>query len=229
MRDTTAPRLPLLNLDDDVCFPGTELEVRVTEPAGRRLVRDLLEVEEPRRWLGVVLPRPDGGHDPLGRPEVFPGGTAARLLEVEGRESGATDVLLAGGYRFAITRELPGHQPYRRAEVRPLTEDDTGEGGDTADLRRELLDLAESLLPELGDKLALDGADLARLRHRVPFAQLVNRLAAGLDVPPLRKLELLLAPLAERGRGLLSILESRRFVLDQLRPWRHLADDPELN
>ena len=58
---------------------------------------------------------------------------------------------------------------------------------------------------------------------------MVNRLAAGLDLPALRKLELLLASLPQRGEALVSILENRRSVLDRLRPWRHLAAHPELN
>jgi Lon protease-like protein len=226
----TAPRLPLLVLDDDVCFPGTEMTVRVAEPGGRRLIRDLMDLDADERWLGIVLPRPDGSADPLGRPEVFPGGTAVRLIQAHQQPEGFSDVRLAGEFRFEIERELPGGELYRQAVIRPLgevelEEDDPG----VLTVRRRLLDLVEGLLPELGEQLELSDDDLAELRGATPFLLLVNRLAAGLDVPAARKLELLLANLPERGETVLSILESRRYVLDRLRPWRHLAANPELN
>jgi len=228
--DDPTPRLPLLVLDDDVCFPGTEMTVRVAEPGGRRLIRDLLDLEAEERWMGIVLPRPDRGADPLGRREVFPGGTAVRLLGAHLQPDGVSEVRFAGEFRFEIERELPGDEQYRRAVVRPLgevplAEDDPG----VLTVRRRLLDLVEGLLPELGEQFDLSHDDLAELRGAAPFALLVNRLAAGLDVPAQRKLELLLANLPERGETVLSILESRRYVLDRLRPWRHLAANPELN
>ena len=61
------------------------------------------------------------------------------------------------------------------------------------------------------------------------FEQLVNRIAAEIDLPPLSKIGLLNDPLPERALHLLGILSSRRQVLDLLRPYRHLAADPELN
>jgi len=56
------------------------------------------------------------------------------------------------------------------------------------------------------------------------FEETVNGLAAELDVPALRKLQLLVEPLCERADSLEGILRARRRVLDLLRPYRHLAD-----
>lgn len=228
--DEATPRLPLLALSDEVCFPGIQLTVQVKEPGARRLIRDLQEQVDGERWIGIVLARPGGNPDPLGRPEVFPGGTAGRLLDASTQPDGVSEVVLAGEFRFRIERELPGDQPYRQAVVEPLEdvgleEDDPG----VVSVRRRILDLAEGLLPELERQIHFSTEDLAELRAGRPFELVVNRLAAGLDLPALRKLELLLSSLPERGESVLSILESRRVVLDQLRPWRHLAENPQLN
>lgn len=223
-------RLPLLPLDDDVCFPGMEMTVRVARPEARRLLDDVRALEEEARWLGVVLCREDGHHDPFGRPEVYPGGTAGRLVDVSAHADGHSLATVAGVFRFEIERQLPGDEVYRHAVVRPLAEaaldeDDPG----VARFRRRLLDLAEALLPELAEQVDLNASDLVTLRGDVPLAAVVNRLAAGLDLPAPRKLDLLLSALPERGRSLLSILESRRHVLDRLRPYRHLAAHPDRN
>lgn len=242
-------RLPLLALEDAVCFPGMEMTVPLRDPEARRLARELMHRPEAERRAGVVLPMPDGHRDPLGRREVFPGGTVVVLLDLlhapaaAGLEAelqaapanpdadDAPRAVLAGEYRFEIARLLPARGPFREAVARPLEEAGVDDGDPAvADLRRRILACAAEVLPELADMVAFDADTLARLQaggHG--FEAVVNRLAAGLDLPPARKLELLLANLPERGRSLLSILESRRHVLDRLRPWRHLAESYELN
>jgi len=72
--------------------------------------------------------------------------------------------------------------------------------------------------------------ELEELATECAFEELVNRIASGLDLPPLRKLKLLQQPLPERGLSILAILRNRQQVLDLLRPWRHLAGgDPGHN
>jgi Lon protease-like protein len=208
--DELEARLPLLALDDAVCFPGTVLVTTVSDDGGRSLVREMMRRDAGERWLGIVLSLPGGGRDPFGRREVFPGGTAGRVIEAR-HDDGDALVVLGGEFRFEISRQVPGAAPYRRAVIRPLGEvslDDEDPG--VQQLRTRLLDLVHGLLPELGESVTLD-------------------LDAGLDLPALRKLELLLAALPQRGEALVSILENRRSVLDRLRPWRHLAAHPELN
>jgi hypothetical protein len=70
---------------------------------------------------------------------------------------------------------------------------------------------------------------LAELAAGRPFEEVVNRLAADLDLPPLCKLGLLVEALPDRALELLKILRSRRTVVDLLRPFRHLAAGSELN
>ena len=219
--DVTLPLFPLPNV---VHFPHTNLKLQIYEPHYRRMVRDLLERdEEEPLLLGLVLLRPPAEGDDHDRPEVFPNGTAARLLEAEVLDDGSAGLLLHGEFRFSVEREVVG-QPFRQAVVRPLAEPrlDERDAGLLA-VRGGLLTLVRTLASELGSHFPVDFDKIEDLAHSRSFEQLVNRLAAELDLPPLRKLELLNASLPDRGLSLLSILRSRKQVVDQLRPYRHLA------
>ncbi|HYG64338.1 MAG TPA: LON peptidase substrate-binding domain-containing protein [Thermoanaerobaculia bacterium] len=229
-RSDSKPRLPLVPLPDVVHFPRTALKIRVADPRYLRLVRDLLEQDEEVRWAGVVLLKPGWVRDAAGRPEIFPGGTAGRLVEAEPQADGTTQILLLGDFRFELEAELPGDRPYRSALVRPvqepwLNEQDPG----ILAVRRSLVELAGALATELGERFPFDAGEIEDLAERSDFEELINRLAAGFDLPPLRKLQLLSEALPERGESLLSILRHRQQVLDSLRPYRHLAGGSEHN
>jgi Lon protease-like protein len=227
-----SPRLPLFPLADVVHFPRTELKLHVVEPYGRRLVRDVIEQEDEARWIGIVLLKPGPTLDPAGRPEIFPGGTAGRLLDAELLPDGCSNIVLHGDFRFRLRREV-ADQPYRQALVEPVEEPWLNErdAGILA-VRSGILGLLRGLAAELGDQFPFATAeieDLAELAGNGVFEELVNRVAAELDVPPLRKQLLLQEALPDRGLSVLSILRSRQQVMDRLRPFRHLAGNSQLN
>lgn len=223
MADTAIPCLPLVPLPDVVHFPRTELRLQVAEPRYQRLVRDLVAREDDARWIGVVLLKPGWVEAYEGRPEVFPGGTAGRLVDVDFLPDGRANLLLYGDFRFEVQRELGGGE-YRQALVRPLAEPWLNEkdAGIVA-VRQEILGHVVDLAAELGDHFPIVLGETEGIGDDSPFEELVNRIAADLDVPALRKLQLLTEPLPERGLSVLSILQSRRQVVDLLRPYRHLA------
>ena len=223
--DVTLPLFPLPNV---VHFPHTNLKLQIYEPHYRRLVHNLLDrdLDEPL-LLGLVLLRPEPGNGGSG--DVFPSGTAASLLEAEELDDGGSELLLHGEFRFAVEREVSG-QPFRRAVVRPLAEPLLNEkDAGLLAVRDDLLSLVHSLAGELGSAFPIDAERAHDLTRNRSFEGLVNRLAAELDLPALRKLELLNASLPERGLSILSILRSRKLVVDQLRPFRHLAAGAPLN
>lgn len=216
-------RLPLVPLSNVVLFPRTDLQLHVAEPAYRRLVRDLLDFDAgEERWLGLVLLDPEGGLSAGGQPAVYPGGTASRVVDAEILPDGRSNLLLHGEFRFELQRELPG-TPYREALVRPLAEPalDEQDAGIVA-VRRGLTAVARALAEELGDRFTLPESVLEDLDDCL-FEELVNRIAVRLDLPPLRKLQLLVESLPDRALSVLAILSSRQKVVDLLRPYRHLA------
>ncbi len=221
--------LPLVPLPDVVHFPRTELKLHVVDPTYLPLVHDLEERDEDSRWLGVVLLKPGPRLDAQGRLEIFPGGTAARVLDLEMQPDGTPDLLLYGEFRFELEREI-GDAPYRQAVVRPLAEPWLNErDAGLVAVRQDLLELLRALAAEPGEPFPWDLADLASLSGGGAFEELVNRIATRLDLPPLRKLQLLTESLPERGLSVLSILRGRRQVFDRLRPFRRLAGGAEHN
>jgi len=222
-------RLPLVPLPNVVHFPRTELKLHVVDKTFLPLVHDLEEQDEDSRWLGVVLLKPGPRFDPQGRPEIFPGGTAARVLDLATQPDGKTDILLYGERRFELEREI-ADAPYRQAVVRLLEEPWLNErdAGIRA-VRHDLLELLRALAEELGPQFPWDLESLESLAGGAAFEELVNRIATRIDVPPLRKLQLLTESLPERGLSVLSILRARRQVFDLLRPFRRLAGNAEHN
>jgi uncharacterized protein len=223
------PRLPLFPLANVVHFPRTELKLHVVDPSYRRLIRDVVEQEEEARRIGMVLLKPGPTLDATGRPEIFPGGTAGRVLDVELLPDGGTDLVLHGEFRFRLQREI-GDQPYRQALVEPveepwLNERDAG----VVAVRGKIVELMRWLAAELGDRFPFGEGELDELDESCAFEELVNRIAADLDVPPLRKQLLLQEGLPDRGLSVLSILRNRQQVVDRLRPFRHLAGNSRLN
>jgi hypothetical protein len=214
----THVRLPLL-LVDDVHFPCT----RVRLPLTGALLCDLLLRPPEERWLGVVLARQRG---------FSPAGTASRLVESEPDGEGARALLL-GAHRFAVA-EPPEEAPralasYPTALVRLLPEPPLDEHAPLLrSLREELASRLEEAVHALGEARPLALDTLRRLRE-APFEELVNRSAAALDVPPLRKVELLTLPLPDRAAEVAGILRSRVKLVELLRPYRHLMLAAEHN
>jgi Lon protease-like protein len=231
MTDDESTCLPLVPLPDVVHFPHTELRLQVSEPRYRRLVRDVVEKQdEDARRIGVVLLKPGWVETYEGRPEVFPGGTAGRLLDADFLPDGSANIILYGDFRFEVERELGGGE-YRQAVVRPLAEPWLNEkdAGIVA-VRRAIFEHLRGLAGELGESFPLVPlVEAEEIGDDSPFEELVNRIAAGIDVPALRKLQLLAETLPERGLSVLSILRSRKQVVDLLRPFRHLAGCSEMN
>jgi Lon protease-like protein len=222
-------RLPLFPLADEVHFPRTELKLILNEPRYLRMVRDLLERDEDDRWIGVVLLKPGWAREYEGRPDVYPEGTAGRLLDVDSLPDGRTHIVLMGDFRFELEREVAGAEPYRQAVVRPveepwLNERDAG----VQAVRKGLAALLRQIAEETGETFPMSAEEVEEITD-CGFEELVNRVAAGLDLPPLRKLKLLQQTLPERGLSVLSILRNRHQVFELLRPWRHLADGHEQN
>ena len=211
-------RLPLL-LTDDVQFPCT----RVRLPLAVALLCDLLVRPPEERWLGVVLAR---------QPGAAPAGTASRLLELEPDGEGAR-VVLRGAHRFALA-EAPAEAErptpsYPTALVRLFPEPPLDEHAPLLrSLREELAGRLEEAIDVLGDAMPLARGTLHKLVD-APFEELVNRAAAALDVPPLRKVELLTLPLPDRAVEVAGILRSRTKLVELLRPYRHLMASAEQN
>jgi len=218
--------LPLFPLPNVVHFPGTTLPLHVFEPRYRQLVSDLLSRPEAERLVGMILVARD---EATGEPELLEPGCAGRLVAHEPLEDGRSNIVLEGDFRFTLERELPGG-PYRRALVLPLADEVRRIDWQRAEqLERELVRLIGEVASASGSSWPVDLGDLAGLGRPGKLLPLVNRLAAGLDLPALRKQTLLAEPPLGRAEQVAGILRSRLKLLTTLAPFRQPAAEPGWN
>lgn len=217
--------LPLFPLPGVVLFPGARLPLHVFEPRYRSLVADLLEQPPGQRRIGMILAvrGDDGGI------EMLEPGCAGRLVEHRALADGRSDIVLEGEFRFAVEREVAG-RPYRRAVVHALPEEIAALDAErAAETHAELLRLSAAVARASGGRSPIDAARVARLADPDRLPALANCLAAGLDLPPLRKQTLLAEAALDRARELAGILRSRLRLLEALAPYRGLAERAEEN
>jgi hypothetical protein len=113
---TTLPLFPL----GTVLYPGLLLPLNIFEERYRRLVRDLLDGPEPRRF-GVIAIRKGRETGVDGISALHEVGCTATLREVAEQEDGGFHLVTVGTQRFQLM-SLDGSMPYLQGEVELLEE-----------------------------------------------------------------------------------------------------------
>lgn len=114
----TLPMYPL----DQVVFPGTRLDLHVTDDRYRALVHHLLRVDDPaQRLLGSVAIREGYELGDHGAQSLFRVGVRLQLTEASPRSDGSFDVEVLGRDRIQLDRLLTTG-PFPMGEVRALPE-----------------------------------------------------------------------------------------------------------
>ena len=147
-------RLPLFPLGT-VLFPGLLLPLHIFEERYRRLVRDLLEQPEPRRF-GVIAIKKGRETGAEGVSALYPVGCTATVRRVTELADGRFHLVTAGTQRFRL-ESLDHSAPYLQGQV-------------------------QSLPDEAGDEAA---AATAAAAVRRAFAEYIGALAADSPVPDL--------------------------------------------
>jgi uncharacterized protein len=112
--------LPLFPLGA-VLYPGMLLPLHIFEERYRRLVRDLLDGPEPRRF-GVIAIRKGRETGVEGVQSLYEIGCTATLRRVEEREDGRFDLVTVGTQRFRLLA-LDQTLPYLQGEIEMLAEE----------------------------------------------------------------------------------------------------------
>jgi ATP-dependent Lon protease len=170
-------RLPLFPLPV-VLFPGTLLPLHIFEPRYRRMLADCLQGD---RRFGITAAT-EGGAPP--QPGAV--GCAAEIRLNEELPDGQSNIVVAGGERFVVSRLLEEGTPYALGLVQPF-DDEPGTAPDeerTARLR-ELFARYAGLVHELGDAAPRE-AELPEDALALSF-----HAAAGVDVDTAIKQRLL--------------------------------------
>jgi len=112
--------LPLFPLGA-VLYPGMVLPLHIFEDRYRRLVRDLLDGPEPRRF-GVIAIRKGRETGVEGVHSLYEIGCTAALRRVEKHEDGRFDLVTVGTQRFRLLA-LDQTLPYLQGEVEMLPDE----------------------------------------------------------------------------------------------------------
>jgi len=112
-------RLPLFPLGT-VLYPGLLLPLHIFEERYRRLVRDLLDRPEPRRF-GVIAIRKGRETGVDGVSALYEIGCTATVRQVVPHEDGRYELVTAGTQRFRLVG-LDDSLPYLQGDVEFLTE-----------------------------------------------------------------------------------------------------------
>jgi uncharacterized protein len=113
-------RLPLFPLGV-VLYPGMLLPLHVFEDRYRRLVRDLLDGPEPRRF-GVIAIRKGRETGVEGVQSLYEIGCTATLRRVEEHQDGRFDLVTVGTQRFRLLT-LDQTLPYLQGEIELLPDE----------------------------------------------------------------------------------------------------------
>jgi uncharacterized protein len=141
----TLPLFPLAT----VLFPGMRLPLHVFEQRYRQLVRDLLELPEPRRF-GVIAIRKGRETGVDGVTALYEIGCTAALRAAEPRDDGRYDLQVVGTERFRLLR-LDSSLPYFQAEIEPLA-DEVGDAATAALAAQRVQTGFRSYLNTLADR-----------------------------------------------------------------------------
>lgn len=100
--------IALFALPGAVLLPRTRLPLQIFEPRYLALLDDVLKT--PERLIGMIQPTgPEG--------ELARIGCAGRVTGFNETDDGRYMITLTGRSRFAVTSEVEGFTPYRKAEV----------------------------------------------------------------------------------------------------------------
>ena len=113
-------RLPLFPLGV-VLYPGMLLPLHIFEDRYRRLVRDLLDGPEPRRF-GVIAIRKGRETGVEGVQSLYEIGCTATLRQVEEHQDGRFDLVTVGTRRFRLLA-LDQTLPYLQGEIELLPDE----------------------------------------------------------------------------------------------------------
>jgi Lon protease-like protein len=144
MRET----LPLFPLGT-VLFPGLLLPLHIFEDRYRRLVRDLEDGPEPRRF-GVIAIRQGRETGVDGIQALYEIGCTATLRQVKALPDGRYDIVTVGAQRFRLA-DLDDSRPYLRGQVDMLAEE-TGDATAVAQAARAVRDSFRAYLSALAER-----------------------------------------------------------------------------
>ncbi len=138
---TIPDELPLLALRNTVLFPGVVLPITVGRDKSILAVNDAYKAD---KLIGVVAQKDSNIEDPVSK-DLEEVGTVAKIIKLIKMPDGGTTIIIQGKSRFR-TELIITEDPYFKAKVNKLLEDDTPKDSDFEACVSNLKDLAADII-----------------------------------------------------------------------------------
>ena len=133
--------LPLLPLRNTVLFPGVVLPITVGRDKSIKAVNDAYKAD---KLIGVVAQKDSNIEDPTVT-DLEDIGTVARIVKLIKMPDGGTTIIIQGKKRFKLST-ITSEDPYFKALIEPLIEEEAPKNQDFAAYVSNIKDLAAQII-----------------------------------------------------------------------------------
>jgi ATP-dependent Lon protease len=192
--------LALLPLRNTVLFPGVVLPITVGRDKSIKAVNDAYKAD---KLIGVIAQKDSNVEDP-GLNDLEKIGTVARIIKLIKMPDGGTTVIIQGKSRFAIESVLT-EDPYFKAKVRKLEEEESPKDSDFAAYVSNIKDLAAEII-QLSPNIPSEASIILRNIENPAF--LIHFVSSNLNTTIKEKQQLLETnQIRERADQLMKLLQ----------------------
>jgi len=192
--------IALLPLRNTVLFPGVVLPITVGRDKSIKAVNDAYRGD---KLIGVVAQKDSAVEDPTVK-DLENVGTIAKIVKQIKMPDGGTTIIIQGKSRFAI-ESIVGEDPYFKARIRKLEEEELPKDGDFEAYVANIKDLATEII-QLSPNLPTEASIILRNIENPSF--LIHFVSSNLNTDIREKQKLLqLDHIRERADLLMQLLQ----------------------
>ncbi len=194
------PEIALLPLRNTVLFPGVVLPITVGRDKSIKAVNDAYKGD---KLIGVVAQKDSNVEDP-GIKDLEQIGTIAKIVKQIKMPDGGTTIIIQGKSRFAID-EVIGDDPYFKAKIHRLDEEESPKDGDFDAYVANIKDLATEII-QLSPNIPTEASIILKNIENPSF--LIHFVSSNLNTDIKEKQRLLeLNHIRERADVLMQLLQ----------------------
>jgi ATP-dependent Lon protease len=194
------PEIPLLPLRNTVLFPGVVLPITVGRDKSIKAVNDAYKTD---KLIGVVAQKDSSIEDPAIK-DLVQVGTVAKIVKLIKMPDGGTTVIIQGKSRFII-ESISSEDPYFKAKIRKLEEEESPRGADFEAYVANIKDLATEII-QLSPNIPTEASIILRNIENPAF--LIHFVSSNLNTDIKEKQRLLeLDHIRERADVLMQLLQ----------------------
>jgi ATP-dependent Lon protease len=201
--------LPLLPLRNTVLFPGVVLPITVGRDKSIKAVNDAYKAD---KLVGVIAQKDSNVEDPEVN-DLEDIGTVAKIIKMIKMPDGGTTVIIQGKRRFKV-KKITSEEPYFKAEVELLEEDDTPKKEDFTAYVANIKELAGQII-QLSPNIPSEASIILRNIENPSF--LIHFISSNLNTELAEKQKLLELDNIETRADLLMKLLQRELQFAELK------------